>query len=327
MKKIFALLLILALALPVIALGTATPTDTDVPSDVFTVSGVVTEITDEYILIADENDQMVQVNIITGEEATVIETSKENGIALGDYIVVMYNGMMTRSLPPQVAAQKIICFEKTGVVSAITEETFTLTTDDGEEIIVNATAEQIELLVEGDRKSVYFDGVMTLSLPAQISALHISDPVEDVYTLFGTVTEVTGEYIIVMDEIFGEVQVNIAAGEEGTIIETTSEAGIALGDYVTVMYDGKMTRSLPPQVSALRITCYTMEGTVSDITEEGFMLNREGLDAVQVNAPANMMAGITDGAVVTVAFDGAMTMSLPAQISAQMILITETIVD
>ncbi len=327
MKKIFALLLILALALPVIALGTATPTDTDVPSDVFTVSGVVTEITDEYILIADESDQMVQVNIITGEESTVIETSKENGIALGDFIVAMYNGMMTRSLPPQVAAQKIICFEKTGEVSAITEETFTLTTDDGEEIIVNATAEQIELLVEGDRKSVYFDGVMTLSLPAQISALHISDPVEDVYTLFGTVTEVTGEYIIVMDEIFGEVQVNIAAGEEGTIIETTSEAGIAAGDYVTVMYDGKMTRSLPPQVSALRITCYTMEGTVSDITEEGFMLNREGLDAVQVNAPAYMMAGITDGAFVTVTFDGAMTMSLPAQISAQMILITETIVD
>ena len=47
---------------------------------------------------------------------------------------------------------------------------------------------------------------------------------------------------------------------EDTVLETGYE--LAVGDYVYVDYDGVMTRSLPPQVTAGRIVSHKLEGDV-----------------------------------------------------------------
>ena len=49
----------------------------------------------------------------------------------------------------------------------------------------------------------------------------------------------------------------------------------------------------------------------------------EGIDEVQVNAPDELMEGLEPGSRVTVYFSGAMTMSLPGQISAERIVPAE----
>ena len=128
----------------------------------------------------------------------------------------------------------------------------------------------------------------------------------------GVVTEIADGYILIHNADQGEVQVNVS---DDTIYEGTA---IAVGDYIHVTYSGAMTRSLPPQISALRVGCYVRTGTVSAVEEGGFMLAAEG-EEIRVNAEKALMEGVTEGATVTVYFNGAMTMSLPAQIGAEMI--------
>lgn len=45
-------------------------------------------------------------------EQTLLEGAED--FAVGDYIFVSYNGMMTRSLPPQVTAEKVTAYRFTG---------------------------------------------------------------------------------------------------------------------------------------------------------------------------------------------------------------------
>ena len=65
---------------------------------------------------------------------------------------------------------------------------------------------------------------------------------------------------------------------------------------------------------------------VTDVGEDGFILNTE-LEPIYVSAPAELLTGIENGMTVTVYSNGAMTMSLPARIGAEMITATETIAD
>jgi len=67
-----------------------------------------------------------------------------------------------------------------------------------------------------------------------------------------------------------------------------------VGDYIHVLYDGIMTRSLPAQVYAQKIGCYKTTGTVSELTESGFLLTTE-TDVVQVNADAALLDGMENG--------------------------------
>ena len=70
----------------------------------------------------------------------------------------------------------------------------------------------------------------------------------------------------------------------------------------------------------------THTGVISDLNDTGFILNTE-LEPIIVNAPVELLANLADGMTATVYSNGAMTMSLPAQIAAEMITVTETIAD
>ena len=66
-----------------------------------------------------------------------------------------------------------------------------------------------------------------------------------IYMLQGAILEVGEDSLRIEDAEQGEVVVLIS---EDTVLETGYE--LAVGDYVYVDYDGVMTRSLPPQVTA-----------------------------------------------------------------------------
>ena len=197
MKKLMIWLLIAALGLTGIALADgATHTDISTNTNlnhgndkdetvIPPLQGTIQEIIDpqydeeaEALLSATltmetEEFGLVEVHFT---EQTLLEGAED--FAVGDYIFVSYNGMMTRSLPPQVTAEKVTAYRFTGTVSQLQEDGFLLTTEEAGDVWVRALSEQLETVEDGQEVTVYFDGVMTMSLPGQINAAWIVTPVD-----------------------------------------------------------------------------------------------------------------------------------------------------
>ncbi len=390
MKKFFLMLLALMLALTTLSVFAedeivSPAPETDELADLVTINGFVMDVHEEALLLLTRDGLYV--------EALLNEETVFNGkdIALGDYIEVVYNGMMTRSLPAQINALTVVDHMLVGVVSEMTENGFTLTY--GEDVYqVNADASLLAGIQDGMFVTVYHNGAMTMSIPAQLSALHIrgqeivgavtemveggftltvegeeipyhvaiqegaiqfvqAEPgmevivitdglqtvslesilinateilplpaVEEVLDMAGVVTEIGEDFILIETADGQTVQVNTS---EETLFEGKE---LAIGDYIHVTYNGQMTFSLPAQIFGQKIGCYAHTGVVGEITEGQFALETEtGL--VLVNVTAELLEGIETGMHVTVYSNGAMTMSLPAQIGAEMIIATETIED
>ena len=196
---------------------------------------------------------------------------------------MQYDGRTTFSLPPQAHADRVGCYVLDGIVTELLEDGFLLTGDEtfGEAIIkTEAPLSEIYLNVP---VQVYYDGVMTLSLPGQAAARHIVFP-----TLQGTVSELNDEgftlttedgqaYLVLfgemtqMGEILPEAEEEVILEDAAELAETDGEeiieeedAGEAMddeaeiieladGDQVTVHFNGAMTRSIPPQLTALEV--------------------------------------------------------------------------
>lgn len=390
MKKFFLMLMALMLALTTLTAFAEEETlipspEADELADFALIDGFVMEVLDESILVLTRDGLYVEA-LMT--ESTVLE-GKE--IAVGDYVQIVYNGMMTRSLPAQITADLIRNHMLMGVVSELTEGGFTLTF--GEEVYaVNADASLLSGIQDGMFVTVYFNGMMTRMIPAGVTAMHIrgqeivgtvtemveggftltvegeelpyhiaikegaiqfvqAEPgmevivitdgvqtaslesilvnateilplpaVQEVFDMAGTVTEI-GEGFIMIESADGQmIQVNLS---EETFFEGKDAE---VGDFIHVTYNGQMTFSLPAQIAAQKVGCYAHTGVIGEITEGQFTLET-GMELILVNATAEQLEGLTAGMNVTVYSNGAMTMSLPAQIGAEMITVTETIMD
>lgn len=215
MKKMIAWLLLAALCLTGVALADdATKTDLSTESDLRDENGTVIPVLEGEILeiitpvyeeaqepaeeeaqeeTAEQAEDEAQEEPAKLLSATLMVNTLSHGLvevhftedtllegavdfAVGDYIFVTYNGMMTRSIPPQVTAEKVTAYRFTGTVSQLTEDGFLLTTEEAGDVQVNALAEQLEGVEENAEVTVYFNGVMTMSLPGQISAAWIVIP-------------------------------------------------------------------------------------------------------------------------------------------------------
>ena len=389
MKKFFLMLLVMMLAVG--SLAVFAEDEAVIPSpeaeEVTLLEGFVAELMDESILLLARDGQYVEA-LLTPD--TIIEGKD---LAIGDCVTVAYDGQMTRSIPAQITAIHIGNHMVMGLVSELTEEGFLLTF--GEEVYqVNADAALLEGVQDGMFVTVYHAGMMTMSIPAQISALHIrgeeiigvvTEMVEGGFTLTvegeelpyhvaikedavqfvqaepgievivvtdglmtaslesilvnaveilplayadqevsfdlaGVVTEINDEYIVLDSTEGMPVQIDLV---EDTVFEGKE---IEVGDFVHITYNGQMTFSLPPQVVTWKIGCYAHTGVVGEITEGQFALETE-LETILVNATAEQLENLEPGMTVTVYSNGAMTMSLPAQVGAEHITVTETIAD
>ena len=88
--------------------------------------------------------------------------------------------------------------------------------------------------------TVYFDGVMTMSLPPRIGAGFVIPG----YSMQGTVTEIADGYLM-LGEGMESIQVNV-------VPELLPE-DMKTGDLIRVIYNGQMTRSIPAQIAAIEI--------------------------------------------------------------------------
>lgn len=139
----------------------------------------------------------------------------------------------------------------------------------------------------------------------------------EIYMLQGTILEVQEDSLLIMDEAQGEVLVLIS---DETVQETGYELGV--GDYVYVDYNGQMTRSLPPQVTAGRIVSHKLEGDVVEVYAEENALLLYGSDGneYRINLPEAWEGETFDAQRAIVYYDGAATLSLPPQVSAGLVL-------
>ena len=135
--------------------------------EIVEISGVITEITDEYVMIDAGEMGMVQANTSID---TLIEGVEE--LAVGQTAVILYDGKMTRSLPAQITALKIGVYEVKGTVTAI--EAGRVTVDQGEagEVVLTLPENAPEIAVD-DAITAYTTGVSTMSLPPQMNAIAI----------------------------------------------------------------------------------------------------------------------------------------------------------
>lgn len=392
MKKFFLMLLSLMLAATTLAafaedaaiIPSPGAADIDDLADT-ALEGFVMDVQDGVLLLQTREGQRIEA-LLTAD--TFMDGSEP---AIGDYVHITYDGMMTKSIPAQITAQYVGDYVLMGLVSDMTEEGFLLTY--GEDAWqVNATEAQLALIQDGMFITVFHNGIMTRSIPAQVTADHVrgmeivgtviemveggftmtvegeelpyhvalkedamsfvqAEPGMTLIVVTDSIQTVSAESILVnavevlplpaAEELFDMTGTVTEITEEGIFITTadgrpmqilTNEETLhegkdaEVGDYIHVTYNGQMTRSIPAQINALKIGCYTHTGVVSEISEEQFTLTTEA-ETILVNAAAELLANLTDGMTVTVYSNGAMTMSLPAQIGAELITATAVTVD
>ena len=239
MKKLFAILLAALLG---VSAAYATQTDlatgTDLDDEI---------ITGEYVLLLTSYGQELQANL-SEDSAYMTE-----GLEIGDYVYVAYNGMMTRSLPAQISVIALGCEKLTGVIEELSEEGFLLRTEDFEDgVFVVGNAATVEGLTVDMPVTVYFDGRMTRSLPPQIHALHVR-----MMELNGLVDEVIDGGFLLTDENGVQYEVHVPE----TAVQLLQPG---VGEAVRVVFNGVATMSLPAQVNALEVLPYYGTATIVD---------------------------------------------------------------
>lgn len=213
------LAVLLALMLPWAAVAQATQTQT--------LQGLITEVGDGYFFLADETYGEVRVNL--EDTVTAYEgIAAKDTLTLGWYVYVQYNGVMTRSLPPQVTATRVGCYVVRGTVSEILANGFLL---DGDEVlgkVIVHLGEEFPPVYRGVAITVYYGGVMALSMPPQISAAHVEVPV-----LQGTVSDRRDADFTLTDAAGKAYRIAITAD---TLLRAMPDEGVAVLAY----YSGEL---------------------------------------------------------------------------------------
>lgn len=251
MKKLIALtvaLLLLACCLMVQAEMTATPGDlnitTDEQEEEVILSGLVLETNDAYIVFKGFDGNLYKAMLSENTELLLGDT-----LMVGDWVEVACNGLMSRSIPAQLFADRVTSHRLTGLVSDIVFDkeggfaSFLLNCENGEQVQVNADPAALTFIQEGMAVTVYYDGRMTFSLPAQVWAEHIRGQ-----QISGVVTEMTEEGFLMETDATNEpviVWLSDATTTYNTVIEP--------GAHLLITTDGTMRLSLPAQYVAVEV--------------------------------------------------------------------------
>ena len=140
----------------------------------------------------------------------------------------------------------------------------------------------------------------------------------EIAELYGTVIEIADGYLLLESAEFGKVQANIS---DDTMIEGVES--IEIGQVAKVIYDGKMTRSIPAQIGAMLIGVYSVSGEVTQTEDGRITLKREDNgEEVILTLPQDMQAPAV-GDMITAYTTGVSTMSLPPQMNAVSIVKAE----
>lgn len=221
MKKWFALLLAIAMLSPLM------PTLAE-QGQTYTLQGLITEVDSGYFVMDDETRGDVRVNLDDAITAYDGIAAKDK-LTVGLYVFVQYNGIMTRSLPPQVTALKVGCYVVIGTVSDILTYGYIVEGDTVIGKVIVHMDDSLPPVYKGVPITLYYDGIMALSMPPQISAAYIIVPV-----LEGVISGASKDGFILTDDSGKAHQ--IALSDETRVLTLPAE-----GERVRVYYSGVLT--------------------------------------------------------------------------------------
>ena len=298
------------------------------------LEGLVTELVDGGFVMQDIQQGEVMINT---SEATVWDGDLMEGeLAVGQYVYVEYDGRMTFSLPPQVHADRVACNVLTGSVAEVLEDGSILMNDDTFGEVIVHLGDDMRHVYAGMPITVYFNGVMALSLPGQVTASHIVLPL-----ISGCVSNLTGEGFTLTDADGVEYEVKLAEdtliSEEIIVVEDAPEAEAEEQAEETAEETTEETSEETTEETAGE-TDEESAGEADTATDEettGILSGETGEDAVvledaelaeETAVPAAELLSESaiewaDGDIVTVYYNGIMSRSLPAQITAMEIVV------
>ena len=252
----------------------------------------MTEIVDGGFVMEDIERGKVMLNV--SEETVWDGMASQDGLSEGQYVLVDFDGRMTFSLPPQAHADRVGMYTLEGMVAEVYEDGMLLQGDPIHGDVIVNFAQAMPHVHQGMIVTVWYDGVMALSLPGQVTAKHITVP-----EISGTVSELAEDGFLLTDESGVPYQVILAEDTlislkpveiaEETVEETAEEAAEETEEE---------TAEEPAEEEEA-------EEVEIEISEEPVRLPLEQSDVE-----------IADGDSVTVYYNGMLSRSIPAQLTA-----------
>lgn len=173
-----------------------------------TLQGLVLSLEEEGFILDDEELDEVYVTV---DDSTLWDgVLIEEDVQVGMYVIVKYDGRTTRSLPPQAHADKVGCYRLTGEAAWFSTTGVMLTGDETFGGVLVRVPEDAPHIFMGVPMTVYYNGVMAMSYPGQVSALHI-----DVPMVTGTAEDVDEQGFTLVSASGERIRVNI---DQGTLM-------------------------------------------------------------------------------------------------------------
>lgn len=160
----------------------------------YTLQGLITGVSDAHFLLHDQTNGIVQVNL-DDERTAYAGVAAKDQMAVGQYVFVQYNGIMTKSIPPQVTADKVSCYVIHGTVSEILQSGYVVQGDSVLGTVIVHMDKTLAPIFLNVPITVYYSGIIALSMPPQLAALHTVVPM-----LEGVASSVTDTGLILTDE-------------------------------------------------------------------------------------------------------------------------------
>ena len=171
------------------------------------------------------------------------------------------------------------------------------------------------------KKNRFFALALSLLMALALPLGAFAEENEPDTLLEGLVTEVLEQGFVMEDIELGSVLLNV---DETTVMDgILAEGDIEVDQYVFVEYDGRLTRSLPPQAHADRVGCYRLTGTVDLSLSMGVLLTGDPIFGDVIIRVDGSMPHLYQGMPITVYYNGVMAMSYPGQVTARHIVVPE----
>ena len=171
------------------------------------------------------------------------------------------------------------------------------------------------------KKNRFFALALSLQMALALPLGAFAEENEPDTLLEGLVTEVLEQGFVMEDIELGSVLLNV---DETTVMDgILAEGDIEVDQYVFVEYDGRLTRSLPPQAHADRVGCYRLTGTVDLSLSMGVLLTGDPIFGDVIIRVDGSMPHLYQGMPITVYYNGVMAMSYPGQVTARHIVVPE----
>ena len=171
------------------------------------------------------------------------------------------------------------------------------------------------------KKNRFFALALSLLMALALPLGAFAEENEPDTLLEGLVTEVLEQGFVMEDIELGSVLLNV---DETTVMDgILAEGDIEVDQYVFVEYDGRLTRSRPPQAHADRVGCYRLTGTVDLSLSMGVLLTGDPIFGDVIIRVDGSMPHLYQGMPITVYYNGVMAMSYPGQVTARHIVVPE----